>query len=189
MDQLLLLGKRELVFLLLFTCSFVVSVSWRFLFFLVLGMGCAFLLWHSLGLPLIIFLPVGSHRAYESNASKSVEYSVIQWHKHIKASHLHSLELAKSHLWIIQQPLGGNCGAPSELSNKVESNSYTSNESNYILANNPTCFSSSDTSSYSTELTLEPKGLHFCNLNIQHILSKIDELRIIMTLNNCPEIL
>ena len=48
------MGKRELVFLLLFTCSFVVSVSWRFLFLLVLGMGCAFLLWHSLDLPLII---------------------------------------------------------------------------------------------------------------------------------------
>ena len=54
-DQLPRLGKRELVFLLLFTCSFVVSVSWRFLFLLALGMGCAFLLWHSLGLPLIIF--------------------------------------------------------------------------------------------------------------------------------------
>ena len=53
-DQLPRLGKRELVFLLLFTCSFVVSVSWRFLFLLVLGMGCAFLLWHSLGLLLII---------------------------------------------------------------------------------------------------------------------------------------
>ena len=47
-------GKRELVFLLLFTCSFVVSVLGRFLFLLVLGMDCAFLLWHSLGLPLII---------------------------------------------------------------------------------------------------------------------------------------
>ena len=50
-DQLPRLGKRELVFLLLFTCSFVISVSWRFLFLLALGMGCAFLLWHSLGLP------------------------------------------------------------------------------------------------------------------------------------------
>ena len=41
-DQLPRLGKRELVFLLLFTCSFVVSVSERFLFLLVLGMGYAF---------------------------------------------------------------------------------------------------------------------------------------------------
>ena len=54
-DQLPRLGKRELVFLLLFTCSFVVPLSWRFLFLLVFGMGCAFLLWLSLGLPLIIF--------------------------------------------------------------------------------------------------------------------------------------
>ena len=53
-DKLPRLGKRELVFLLLFTCSFVVSVSKRFLFLLVLGIGCTFLLWHSLGLPLII---------------------------------------------------------------------------------------------------------------------------------------
>ena len=55
-DQLPRLGKRELVSLLLFACSFVVSVSWRFLFFLVIWMGCAFLLWHSLGLPLIIMI-------------------------------------------------------------------------------------------------------------------------------------
>ena len=41
-DQLPRLGKNELVFLLLFTCSFVVSVWWMFLFLLVLGMGCAF---------------------------------------------------------------------------------------------------------------------------------------------------
>ena len=41
-DQLPRLGKRELVFLLLFTCSFVVSVLGRFLFLLVLGMDCAF---------------------------------------------------------------------------------------------------------------------------------------------------
>ena len=43
-DQLPRLGKRELVFLPLFTCSFVVSVSWRFLFLLVLGMDCVFLI-------------------------------------------------------------------------------------------------------------------------------------------------
>ena len=53
-DQLPRLGKRELVFLLLFTCNFVVSVRRRFLFFLVLGMGCVILLWHSLDLPSII---------------------------------------------------------------------------------------------------------------------------------------
>ena len=53
-DLLPRLGKRELVFLLLFACSFVVSVLRRFLFLLVLGMDCAFLFWHSLDLLLII---------------------------------------------------------------------------------------------------------------------------------------
>ena len=43
-DQLPRLGMRELVFVLLFTCSFVVSVSGRLLFLLVLWMGFAFLL-------------------------------------------------------------------------------------------------------------------------------------------------
>ena len=43
--------------------------------------------------------------------------------------------------------------------------------------------------SNSTELTFVSKGLHFCNLNIQHILPKIDELRIIMVFEKCPDIL
>lgn len=38
------------------------------------------------------------------------------------------------------------------------------------------------------DLSFKSKGLHFCNLNIRHILSKIDELRIIMANKNCPEI-
>ena len=33
------------------------------------------------------------------------------------------------------------------------------------------------------------KGLHFCNLNIQHIIPKLDELRIVMATENCPDIL
>ena len=50
-DQQPRLGKRELIFLLLFTCNYVVSV-WRGFFFLrVLGMGYVILLWHSLSLP------------------------------------------------------------------------------------------------------------------------------------------
>ena len=38
------------------------------------------------------------------------------------------------------------------------------------------------------ELTFESKGLHFCNLNIQHIVPKIDELRITMAHENSPDI-
>ena len=37
-------------FLLSFTCNYVVSVQRGFFFFLVLGIGCVILLWHSLGL-------------------------------------------------------------------------------------------------------------------------------------------
>ena len=54
-DQLPRLGKRELIWLLLFTCNYVVSVWRGFLFLWVLGMGYVILLWHSLSLPLIIF--------------------------------------------------------------------------------------------------------------------------------------
>ena len=55
MDQLPRLGKRELICLLLLTCSYVVCVWRGFLFLWVLGMGYVILLWHSLSLPLIIF--------------------------------------------------------------------------------------------------------------------------------------
>ena len=50
-DQLPLLGKRELICLLWFTCKYVVSVWRGFLFLWVLGMGYVILLWHSLSLP------------------------------------------------------------------------------------------------------------------------------------------
>ena len=45
--------ERKLICLdqLLFTCNYVVSVRRDFLFLWVLGMGYAFLLWHSLSLP------------------------------------------------------------------------------------------------------------------------------------------
>ena len=51
MDQLPRLGKKELICLLLFTCSYVVSVWRGFLFLWVLGIAYAILLWHSLSLP------------------------------------------------------------------------------------------------------------------------------------------
>ena len=50
-DQLLRLGKRELIYLLLITCNYVVSVRRGFLFLWVLGMGYVILLWHFLSLP------------------------------------------------------------------------------------------------------------------------------------------
>ena len=45
------LGKRELICLLSFTCNYVVFVWRGFLFLWVLGMGYVILLWHSLSLP------------------------------------------------------------------------------------------------------------------------------------------
>ena len=48
LDQVPRLGKRELICLLSFTCNYVVSVRRGFLFLLVLGKGCVFLLWHSI---------------------------------------------------------------------------------------------------------------------------------------------
>ena len=56
MGQLPGLEKRGLICLLLFTCNYVVSVWRGFLFLWVLGMGYVNLLWHSLSLPLIIFI-------------------------------------------------------------------------------------------------------------------------------------
>ena len=40
----------------------------------------------------------------------------------------------------------------------------------------------------STELTFESKVFHFCNLNIQHIVPKTDELRISMAQEHSPDI-
>ena len=43
--------KREPIFLLSFNCKYVVSVRRGFLFLFALDVGCAILLWQSLGLP------------------------------------------------------------------------------------------------------------------------------------------
>ena len=39
-----------------------------------------------------------------------------------------------------------------------------------------------------TELTFKSKGLHFCNLNVHHLVPKIDELRITMEHEHSPDI-
>ena len=44
-------------------------------------------------------------------------------------------------------------------------------------------------SANNSDFTFSSKGLHFCNLNIQHILPKADELRAIMANDKCPDIL
>ena len=52
------MGKRELILLLSFTCSYLVSVRRGFFFLKVLGIGFAILLWHSLALPYNYFTTV-----------------------------------------------------------------------------------------------------------------------------------
>ena len=75
-DQLPLLGKGELVCLLLFTFNYVVS-NWRgFLFLWLLGMGNVILLWHSLTLPY----------NYLSNALLIVEENKISVFAHLHIS-------------------------------------------------------------------------------------------------------
>ena len=61
MDRLRRLGKRKLIFLLLFTCNYMVSVWRSFLFLWVLRVAYVILLWHSLGIPynyFVEFVPI-----------------------------------------------------------------------------------------------------------------------------------
>ena len=80
-----------------------------------------------------------------------------------------------------------NSGCPSDLSAYHDFESDVQNESIISPSNNPTCLSLSHTDY--PELTFISKGLHFCNLNIQHLLPKLDELRILMTNDKCADIL
>ena len=80
-----------------------------------------------------------------------------------------------------------NSGCPSDLSAYHDFESDVQNESIISQSNNSTCLSLSHTDS--SELIFTSKGLHFCNLNIQHILPKLDELRILMANNKCADIL
>ena len=85
-DQLPRLGKRELIFLLLFTCNYVVFVWRGFLLLWVLGMDYVILLWHSLSLPYNYFTlfkdctyTVYLIILYECNNSSSPEIVLTQY--------------------------------------------------------------------------------------------------------------
>ena len=77
----------------------------------------------------------------------------------------------------------------SDPSNHCDSHSNILNGSTNTLSNNPTYLSTPTPSSNGMGLTFTSKGLHFCNLNIQHILPKINELRFIVANDKCPDIL
>ena len=56
-------------------------------------------------------------------------------------------------------------------------------------SNGPACFNNERLHNNNLNMRYLSKGLHFCNLNIQHIIPKLDELRIVMATENCPNIL
>ena len=57
----------------------------------------------------------------------------------------------------------------------------------------PMCKSSNDSSRSSSgnleNLHIPSKGLHYCNLNVCHLIPKMDEFRIVMATGKCPDIL
>ena len=73
------------------------------------------------------------------------------------------------------------------------SNSYTHDPLMYNNCDShtvdATCLPPQITNSNHLDLPFKSKGLHFCNINICHILPKIDELRIIMANNSSPDVL
>ena len=91
MDQLPRLGKRELIYLLLFTWYYVVSVWRGFLFLWVLGMGYVILLWHSLSLPYnyFVILDLGSRGIAQLIYVFVFAYSKSRFsHNELEAHHL-----------------------------------------------------------------------------------------------------
>ena len=77
--------------------------------------------------------------------------------------------------------------APNEDSTVVSS---TKNSSTVDLTDNSaTRMTASESNLKGSNLYFSSKGLHLCNLNIQHILPKLDELRTIMSTDKCPDVL
>ena len=60
------------------------------------------------------------------------------------------------------------------------SNSCITEESQLIVSNNL---------SESVSFPFASKGLHICNLNIRHVLPKIDEIRFLLSNDKCPDIM
>ena len=82
-----------------------------------------------------------------------------------------------------------NSRCPSNLSAYHDFKSDVQNGRSMPPSNNPICWSLSHTDSSELPLIFTFKSLHFCNLNIQHILPKLDELRILIANDKCADIL
>ena len=64
----------------------------------------------------------------------------------------------------------------------------TDSECRNSAAAEPICTNEQMTHKKVSDLNFSSKGLHFCNLNIYHLLTKLDELRVIMAFENSPDI-
>ena len=75
-------------------------------------------------------------------------------------------------------------GIPSTDTTQYVVNNHNKNTS----TNDPICLNATSPHAKIRELQFSSKGLHLCNLNIQHILPKLNELRVVMAKNNGPDI-
>lgn len=80
--------------------------------------------------------------------------------------------------------------APAIDSNIHISNALICNNNSSFNVSQPTCMSGSRSSATDdlTDLIFKSKGLHIANLNVRHIVPKIDELRIIMASEKGPDV-
>ena len=72
----------------------------------------------------------------------------------------------------------------------VETNCDTvlGNNSFVTLHGSETSCPSPETDRKNVDLTFKSKGVHFCNLNIRHLVPKLDELRLALAADNGPDI-
>ena len=63
-----------------------------------------------------------------------------------------------------------------------------SNNSFVFLHGSETSCPSPESERKNVDLTFKSKGLHFCNLNIRHLVPKLDELRLALAPDNGPDI-
>ena len=75
-------------------------------------------------------------------------------------------------------------GIPSTDTTQYVVNNHNKNTS----TTDPICLNATSPHAKIRELQFSSKGLHLCNLNIQHILPKLNELRVVMAKNNGPDI-
>ena len=75
-------------------------------------------------------------------------------------------------------------GIPSTDTTQYVVNNRNKNTS----TNDPICLNATSPHAKIRELQFSSKGLHLCNLNIQHILPKLNELRVVMAKYNGPDI-